>query len=105
MYSKNPSFAKLEPAAIQEDFEKIASLQSFGITIQQYQATYENMILPSRTKLSLQGTTYLCKSKDFIPYYHLYIQKEIINETGKLVQNGKIKRVIGIDGITRYMGG
>jgi hypothetical protein len=103
MYAKNSSFAKLTPAAIQEDPEKIASLQSFGITIQQYQAAYENMILPLRTKLSPQGIEYLCKSKDFIPYYHLYSQNEIIKEIDTLVQNGKIERVTSNDGITRYV--
>ncbi len=58
MYSKNLSFGKLTPTAIQEDPEKIASLQSFGITIQQYRAAYENMILPLRTKLSSQRIEY-----------------------------------------------
>jgi len=71
MYSKNPSFAKLTPSAIQEDPEKMANLQSFGITIQQYQAAYENMILPVRSKLSPQDIEYLCKSKDFIMKSHL----------------------------------
>ncbi len=71
MYSKNPSFAKLTPSVIQDDPEKMANLQSFGIAIQQYQAAYENMILPVRTKLSPQGIEYLCKSKDFIMKSHL----------------------------------
>jgi hypothetical protein len=103
MYSKNPSYAKLTPAAVEEDPEKVASLLSFGITIQQYQAAYENMILPVRTKLTLQGIEYLCDSKYLIPYYHLYSQNEIIKEIDRLVQNEKIKRIISNDGITRYV--
>jgi hypothetical protein len=103
MYSKNPSFAKLTPSAIEEDPEKMANLQSFGITIQQYKAAYENMILPVRTKLSPQGIEYVCQSKDLIPYYHLYTQQELIKEIDALVENGIIKRIISNDGITRYV--
>jgi hypothetical protein len=103
MYSKNPSFAKLTPATIQEDPKKIASLQSFGITIQKYEAAYQNMILPHHTNLSSQGIEYLCGSKDFIPYYHLYNQTKIIEAIDKLVQNEEIKRVMSNDGSTRYV--
>jgi len=103
MYSKNPSFAKLTPSAIEEDPEKMANLQSFGITMQEYKAAYENMVLPVRTKLSPQGIEYLCKSKDFIQYYHLYTQQEFKKEIDALVENRIIKRVISNDGITRYV--
>ncbi len=103
MYSKNPSFAKLPPAVVQEDPAKVASLQSFGITIHEYQAAYEKTILPIRTKLSSEGIKYLCESEYFIPYYHLYTQTECMKEIGKLVQNGKIKRVTDKDNITHYV--
>jgi hypothetical protein len=103
MYSKNPSFAKLTPSAIQEDPDKIANLQSFGITIQQYAAAYENMILPVQTKLSSQGIEYLCKTKYLIPFYHLYKQNGIVKEINNLEEKGQIQRVIN-DGITQYVG-
>jgi hypothetical protein len=79
------------------------SLQSFEITFQEYQAAYDKILLPIRTKLSSQGIKYLCDSEDFIPYYHLYTQNVCIEEIDKLVQNGKSKRVTDNANITRYV--
>jgi hypothetical protein len=93
----------LTPAAVQEDRAKVASLESFGITIQEYQTAYEKMILPNHTKLNSEGVKYLCESQHLIPYYHLYTQKECVKEFEKLMKNGKIKQVIDTDNITRYV--
>jgi hypothetical protein len=71
-------------------------------TFRKYQAAYDKILLPILTKLSSQGIKYLCDSEDCIPYYHLYTQKECIEEIDKLVQNGKSKRVTDNDNITRY---
>jgi hypothetical protein len=95
MYSKNPSFAKLTPAAIQEDRAKVASFESFGITLREYQAAYENMKMPDRAKLNSTGVKYLSESEYFIPYYHLYTQGECLAEIDTLVRNGKINRTTG----------
>ncbi|CAF1212170.1 unnamed protein product [Rotaria sp. Silwood1] len=103
MYCKTSSFVKLTPAEIQEDPDKLTNLQSFGITIDEYATAYSKMVLPSRTKLSSEGIAYICPSKNFVPYYHLYHQKEIINKFDKLIEDGKIKSMNGDDGITRYV--
>ncbi len=103
MYSKKPSFAKLTPAAIQEDRAKLASLESFGITLREYQAAYDDMKMPVNAKLNPQGIIYLCQSEHLIPYYHLYTQDKCVKEIDKLIRNGKIQRVIGNDNITRYI--
>ncbi|CAF3770820.1 unnamed protein product [Rotaria socialis] len=103
MYCKTPSFAKLTPAEIQEDPDKLISLQSFGITLDVYTAAYNKMVLPSRNKLSSEGIAYICQSIDFVPYYHLYHQKDIIDEFDKLVKNGTITRQLNDDGITSYV--
>ncbi|CAF3467600.1 unnamed protein product [Rotaria socialis] len=103
MYCKTPSFAKLTPAEIQEDPDKLISLQSFGITLDVYTAAYKKMVLPSRNKLSSEGIAYICQSMDFVPYYHLYHQKDIIDEFDKLVKNGTITRQLNDDGITSYV--
>jgi hypothetical protein len=102
-YSKNPSFAKLPPTVIREDPAKVAGLQSFGITLREYQAAYEEMSMPARTKLSSEGVKYICQSKYFVPYYHLYIQDECVKEIDKLVRNGKINRITGNDNRTYYV--
>ncbi|CAF1683549.1 unnamed protein product [Rotaria magnacalcarata] len=103
MYCKTLSFAKLTPAAIQESPDKLISLQSFGITLDEYTAAYNKMVLPSRTTLSSEGIAYVCQSMDFVPYYHLYHQKDVIDEFDKLVKNGAITRQLHDDGITRYV--
>ncbi len=103
MYSKNPSFVKLSPAVIREDPAKVASLESFGITLREYQAAYENMKMPASAKLNSAGVKYLSESEYFIPYYHLYTQDKCVKEIDKLIRNGKIQRVTGNDNITCYV--
>ena len=102
MYAKDKSYMKVTPSAIRLDLVKLSSLQSFDISIDDYEMAYRSMILPTTTKLSQEGISFLTSCPDFVPYYHLYNQIEMVKLTTDMVNKGKIKPVI-VDNFTQYV--
>jgi hypothetical protein len=100
MYAKDKSYMKITPSAIRLDLVKLTSLQSFNIPIDDYEMAYRSMILPT-TKLSREGISFVTSHPEFVPYYHLYHQIEMVKSIENMVNKKQIKPVI-VNHSTQY---
>ena len=102
MYAKGKSYVKAASESIRHDPVKLSNLQSFGVSIDQYEFAYQSMVLRGSAKLSYASVLLITSRRDFIPYLHLYRQPEVISAVDELAAKGSIRRIV-INGANQYI--
>lgn len=72
---KKESYVKVSPLSIRGDPNLLAQLNSYGISIDQYEDGYRTSSLPFKVLLNQNGIETLLTDVNFIPFYHLFIHQ------------------------------
>ena len=69
----------------------------YGVLIDEYQLTYQPMVLSESAKLSRDSIVLIANRPDFVPYLHLYRQPEVTKAVDELLAKDSISRVVVIN--------
>lgn len=91
---KKESFAKISPSAIRSDPHLLSRLNSYGITIGQYEESFRAFSLPFKILLNQNGIDLILNDVHFVDYYHLFIhQSEFSKQVQQRIEQGLIREV------------
>ena len=99
---KKKAYAKVPPNSIRSNSTLLLILNSIGITIEEYEKSFNEFSLPLKICLNQTGIDFVLDDKHYAPFYHLFVnQTDFEQKLQKKIANGSIQEV-NINNNKRY---